>query len=167
MRKSGRNAEKETPKGAHVDELLGKIRALIAELEAKEATLTKYECVKAYAHFKTGTNKMYLLSPSENGGRQFTYIGVDPSKQQIARGMIARYEEREGVRRRIRTLTGELTAAVRDLEDLYIECARIVTMEGSDQNGIFRFGDRARRRIEASAASPLPIDEGGYTRRPR
>ena len=146
MRKSGRNVEKATPKGAQIDELIGKIRARIRELEGEEKVLTKNGCVRAYAHFKTGTNKMYLLSPSENGGgRKFTYIGVDPEKQQTARAMIARYEEREGVRRRIRTLTGELDVAMRDLMELHTECARIVTMAGEDRNGIFRFGDRARR----------------------
>ncbi len=131
--------------GGQVDELIEKICARIRELEREEATLTKNGCILAHAHFKTGTNKMYLLSPSENGARKFTYIGVDPEKQETARAAIDRYEVGEGVRRRIRTMSNELDMAMRDLDELHIECARIVTMAGEDRNGIFRFGDRARR----------------------
>ena len=149
MRKTGKVAVTRSlkgPKGADVDQLLEKIRARIYELGLQEAMVTKMGCILAHAHFKTGTNKMYLLSPSENGSRKFTYVGVDQKKQEEARAAIDRYAHREDLRRQIRSLTLEREAAMRDLGELHTECARIVTMDGKDQNGIFRFGDRARRR---------------------
>ena len=153
MRKTGSGAVNRAPKGAPkgpqgavVDALLERIRARIRELEELEKALTHRGCILAHAHFKTGTRKMYLLSPSENGSRKFTYIGVDLEKQEKARADIDRYEKREGVRRRIRTMNGELDAALRDLGELQTDCARILTMEGSDPAGIFQFGDRARQR---------------------
>jgi hypothetical protein len=116
--------------GIQVDQLLEQIRARIAELESEEATLTKNGCIRAYPHFKTGTNKMYLLSPSEGGGRKFTYVGVDPEKQEKARKAIARYEIRETLRRQIRRMSIDLDGAGKELAQLGESCRTILKEDG-------------------------------------
>lgn len=80
MKGSRKKESAKPPTGGLVDELLKKLRARIVELQREEKLLTAAGCIRAFVHFKTGTQKMYLLSPTENGKREFTYVGVDPKK---------------------------------------------------------------------------------------
>ncbi|MDH5396209.1 MAG: hypothetical protein OEW97_08020, partial [Gammaproteobacteria bacterium] len=81
-----------------INNALVTIKKLIKELSALEKQLTTQGCINAYIHFKTGTNKMYLLEPVVAGKRKFHYVGVDPEKQQAARDHVQRFKQREQVR---------------------------------------------------------------------
>lgn len=77
-----RRVEKKMPDGPEgIYKVLDALRGRIYELKTIEQDLKEAGCVKGTLHLKTGTRKMFHLSPSRDGVRLNTYIGVDPVKQ--------------------------------------------------------------------------------------
>jgi len=103
-----------------LDALTIDVDAALIALKAEDARLTEAGCIKAYAHFKTGTRKMYLNEPCDpkNGKRRFTYVGVDPTAQADALAKIARYEAREQLRENAARLKYELADIIDRLVDV-------------------------------------------------
>lgn len=114
--------------GAAIDKQRAKITAVIKALQAEDRRLTKLGCHKAYIHFKTGTNKMFLLEPTDaRGKRKHIYIGVDPKKQQKAREKVERECQRDQVREHISQLNNELARLDNELNHLvwmFESCAK-------------------------------------------
>jgi len=107
-----------------IDKRLKKINDNIKSLSKKEMQLTRAGCLNAYLHIKKGTNKMYSYAPVDAAGkRQYTYIGVDPKKQQRARDALARYHQRQEVRNSIAELEVEYATLNASLDDLVSACA--------------------------------------------
>lgn len=112
--------------GKKVDELVHHVKAQVRALEAMEKRLTKQGCLQAYAHFKTGTRKMFLLEPvDQDGKRPYTYVGVDPDKQREAVAKIARWRRREEMRRTLEGLRRELAALEYDLTAVERDAQRL------------------------------------------
>lgn len=141
-------AKNTKPAGQRLDTLTQNIRESIAQLEAQDARLTKAGCLKAYAHFKTGTRKMYLNEPCDprNGRRRFTYVGVDPDAQAEALAKIARHEVREQLRENIAQLNHQLADIDEQLDDLLDDLSGLARDAGDATIELKKGHKTARRR---------------------
>jgi hypothetical protein len=116
--------------GKSIDAFFESARESIAALEQKTLALQRQGVLHAYPHFKTGTKKMFLNTPTDgNGRRKFLYVGTDEKKQKAALAKIARFYQHERIVESISRMTADLEQQERELRELYHK-AGALTLRG-------------------------------------
>jgi len=81
------------PRGAAIDLVHTWIRRQVLTLKREISVLEKKGTLLAYPHMKKGTQRMYLLEPTNGGKRKYHYIGGDAKAQKLALEKIERYHK--------------------------------------------------------------------------
>jgi len=106
------------PRGAAIDLVHTWIRRQVLTLKREISVLEKKGTLLAYPHMKKGTQRMYLLEPTNGGKRKYHYIGGDAKAQKLALEKIERYHKAKVYSLMLGQITMMLNENKRTLERL-------------------------------------------------
>jgi hypothetical protein len=139
--------------GKSVDAFFEDVRGSLAGMKKKAEALREKGILHAYPHFKTGTKKMFLNTPTDGcGRRKFIYVGTDEKKQKAALAKIARFYQHERILESIGRITDDLESQERELRELYHK-AGALTLRG---DAALKDADRPEKKLEGVTAPRRP-----------